>query len=43
MGLTEIGCEGVDWNSGSVQGLVAASCEHGNEPPGSTKGREFLD
>jgi len=24
-------------------GPVAGSCEHGNEPSGSTKGGEFLD
>jgi hypothetical protein len=28
---------------GSEQGLATASCEHGNEPSGSMKGREFLD
>jgi hypothetical protein len=28
---------------GSVQGPVAGCCEHGNEPSGSIKGREFLD
>jgi hypothetical protein len=27
----------------SGQGPVAGSCEHGNEPLGSTKGGEFLD
>jgi hypothetical protein len=32
--------EGLD-SSGS--GLVAGSCEHGNEPSGFIKGREFLD
>jgi hypothetical protein len=26
-----------------VQGPVAGSCEHGNEPSVSIKGREFLD
>jgi hypothetical protein len=32
------------WES-SVSGLepVAGSCEHGDEPPGSRKGREFID
>jgi hypothetical protein len=29
--------------SGSRYGLVAGSCEHGNEPSDSIKGREFLD
>jgi hypothetical protein len=30
-------------SSGSGWGPVAGSCEHGNEPSGSIKGREFLD
>jgi len=30
-------------SSDSGQGLVAGSCEHGNEPLGSIKGGEFLD
>jgi len=30
-------------SSGSGQGLVGDSCEHGNEPSGSIKGGEFLD
>jgi hypothetical protein len=29
--------------SGSGYGPVAGSCEHGNEPSGSMKGREFFD
>jgi hypothetical protein len=29
--------------SGSGYGPVTGSCEHGNEPSGSTKGGEFLD
>jgi hypothetical protein len=29
-------------SSDSVQGLVAVSCEHGNETWGSIKGREFV-
>jgi hypothetical protein len=29
--------------SGSRQGPVAGSCEHGSEPSGSIKGKEFLD
>jgi hypothetical protein len=30
-------------SSGSRPGLMVGSCEHGNEPSGSIKGREFLD
>lgn len=30
-------------SSGSRQGLVVSSCEHGNEPAGSMKLGEFLD
>jgi len=30
-------------SSGSGQGLVVGSCEHGNEPSGSIKGRQILD
>jgi hypothetical protein len=29
-------------SSGSGQEAVSGSCEHGNEPSGSTKGGEFL-
>jgi len=29
--------------SGSEQGPVAASCQHGKEPSGSVKGGEFSD
>jgi hypothetical protein len=29
--------------TGSGKGTVAGFCEHGNEPSGSIKGREFLD
>jgi len=29
--------------SGSGQGPVAGSCEHGNGPLGSVKGEQFLD
>jgi len=29
-------------SSGSGKGPVAGFCEHGNEPSGSGKGREFL-
>jgi hypothetical protein len=36
-----VGRFGLD-SSGSGQGLVAGSCEHGNEPSGSIKGGEFL-
>jgi len=34
------GC-GLD-SSGSGQGQVASCCEHGNEPSGTIKGREFI-
>jgi hypothetical protein len=30
-------------SSGSGEGPVAGSCEHGNEPSGSIKGGEFFD
>jgi hypothetical protein len=43
MDLMERGLEGVDCISGSGQGPVPDSCEHGNEPSGSIKGGEFLD
>jgi hypothetical protein len=29
--------------SGSGQGAMVGSCEHGNEPLGSIKGRELTD
>jgi hypothetical protein len=29
--------------SGSGQGLVTDTCEHGNEPSGSKKGGKFLE
>jgi hypothetical protein len=38
MDLRDIGWENVDWIS-----PVTGSYEHGNEPTGSIKGREFLD
>jgi hypothetical protein len=37
-----VGRCGLD-TSGSGQGPVADSYEHGNEPLGSTEGEEFLD
>jgi hypothetical protein len=37
-----VGRCGLD-ESGSRQGPVVSSCEHGNEPSGSIKGGEFLD
>jgi len=37
-----VGRRGLD-SSGSGQGLVAGSCEYGDEPLGSIKDREFLD
>jgi hypothetical protein len=36
------GCHGLD-SSGSGQGPVASSYEHGNEPFGSVRGGQFLD
>jgi hypothetical protein len=39
MDLREIGWGGMDW----IQGLVAGSCEHGNEPSGSIKCWEILE
>jgi hypothetical protein len=37
-----VGRCGLD-SSDSGYGPAAGSCEHGNEPSGSIKGREFLD
>jgi hypothetical protein len=37
-----VGRCGLD-SSGSEQRPLAGSCEHGNEPSGSIKDREFLD
>jgi len=37
-----VGYCGLD-SSGSGQGPAAGSCQHGNEPSGSIKGKEFLD
>jgi hypothetical protein len=37
-----VGSCGLD-SSGSGQGPMVASCEYGNEPSGSIKGREFLN
>jgi hypothetical protein len=37
-----MGRYGLD-SSGSGQGQVAGSCEHGNEPSCSIKGGEFID
>jgi hypothetical protein len=42
MNLREIGWEGGLCSSGSGQGPVVVSCEHGNELLGSMKGGEFL-
>jgi len=42
--VREIGWECVDWiYLAQDKGPVAGCCEHGNEPSGSIKGREFLD
>jgi hypothetical protein len=43
MDLREIRWEGGLDASGSGQGAVVGSCEHGNEPSGSIKGGEFFD
>jgi hypothetical protein len=43
MDRREIGFGGVDWIHLAQDGQVAGSCEHGNEPSGSIKCREFLD
>jgi len=44
--LRETGWEGGDWfiwlRRGTT-GRTLCSCEHSNEPWGSTQGREFLD
>jgi hypothetical protein len=40
--LGETGWDSVDLILSGV-GLVAGSCEHGNEPLGFVKGMEFLD
>jgi hypothetical protein len=41
--LRKTGREDVDWMHMDQDRLVMGSCEHGNEPLGSTKGKEFLD
>jgi hypothetical protein len=41
--LREIGFGDVDWIRLALEGQVASSCEHGNEPSGSIKCGEFLD
>jgi hypothetical protein len=44
MDLREIGWEGMDWiHLAQDREPVVGSCEHVNEPLGSTKGEEFLD
>jgi hypothetical protein len=42
MDLREIGWDGLDW-SGSREGPVEGSCEHGNKPSGSLKCLEILE
>jgi hypothetical protein len=42
IGLWEIRWEGVGWMHLTQDRPVVNSCEHGNEPLGSIKGREFL-
>jgi hypothetical protein len=42
--LREIGWEGVEWiHLAQDRDQWRDSCQRGNEPSGSTKGREFLD
>jgi hypothetical protein len=43
MNLREIGQEDLDWTPWLRTGTSGNSCEHGNEPSGSIKGRIFLD
>jgi hypothetical protein len=44
MQVTEIQWELADWiRLTQDKGAVTGSCEHGNKPSGSIKGREFLD
>jgi hypothetical protein len=48
MGFIEIEWGSMDWIGGAEdrdrgQGQVVGSCEHGDEPLGSIKCREFLD
>jgi hypothetical protein len=40
--INRAGGFGLD-SSSSGWGLMAGSCEHGNEPSGSMKGGEYLD
>jgi hypothetical protein len=40
--INGMGCSGLD-SSGSGQGHVAGSCEHGHEPSGSIQCEEFID
>jgi hypothetical protein len=44
MNLVEIGWEIVNWiHLAQGRDEWGSSCEHGNDPSGSTEGREFLD
>jgi hypothetical protein len=43
MDLTEKEWEGVDWIHLTQEGTSGGLCEHGNEPSGYLKGREFLE
>jgi hypothetical protein len=43
MNLSEIGWKGVDWMHLARDIAVVGFYEHGNEPSGSIKGREFPD
>jgi len=43
MDLMEVGGDDVDWvHLAQDRGSVVGSCEHGNTPSGSVKGREFV-
>jgi hypothetical protein len=41
--LRGMGWDGVDWIHLAQKRPVAGSCEYGNEPFGSIKGKEFLE
>jgi hypothetical protein len=43
MYFREIGWEGVDWMHLAQDRTNGRTCEYGNEPTDSIRGREFLD
>ena len=43
MDVAELGSQDVTWIRLALYGRVEGSCEHGNEPLGSMKSREYLD